>query len=104
MSKCLKKEQVSLLRFEKKIAGLAATLAAGGVIAKSVDGKLNAMEGSAAYAEIQAALVNLAEVTAHAHDVINAKAVQVGLETLQATGGAPKRSVSSVVTSIFGIG
>ena len=104
MSKCLKKEQVSLLRFEKKIAGLAATLAAGGVIAKSVDGKLNAMEGSASYTEIQAALVNLAEVTTHAHAVINAKAAEAGLETLQVIGGVPKRSVSSVVASIFGIG
>lgn len=104
MSKSLKKEQVSLLRFEKQIVGLAGALAAGGVVAKAVDEKLNTSEGAAAYAEIQSALVHLADVTSRAHEVINSKAVSAGLETLQASGGTPKRSVSSAVASLFGIG
>ena len=44
--KDIRKEQVALLRFEKQLAGLAATLAAGGAVAKAADAKLNASEGS----------------------------------------------------------
>ena len=44
----LRKEQLVLLRFEKQIAGLAATLAAAGALAKTVDGKLAADAGSSA--------------------------------------------------------
>ncbi|WP_425409943.1 hypothetical protein [Hyphococcus sp.] len=100
----LRKEQLALLRFEKQIAGLAATLAAGAVVARGVDGKLHASQGTQAYADIQAALVNLAEVTSNAHDVLNAKAVEAGITVMQATGGIPKRKPSEAVLSILGIG
>ena len=104
MSKDVRKEQVALLRFEKKVVGLAAMLAAGAATAKAVDGKLHATDGTAAFAEMEAALVRLAEVTSHAHDALAAKATESGAMMLQATGGVPKRSVSSAVASILGIG
>jgi len=104
MSKDVRKEQVALLRFEKKVVGLAAALAAGAATAKSVDGKLNASDGAAAYAEMEAALLQLAEATNHAHQVMAAKAAESGAIMLQATGGVPKRAVSSAVASILGIG
>ncbi len=104
MSKDIRKEQVALLRFEKKIAGLAAALAAGAATAKAADGKLHASDATAAYAEVEAALVRLAEVTSHAHDALAAKATESGVMMLQATGGVPKRSVSSAVASILGTG
>ncbi|MEM8772497.1 MAG: hypothetical protein AAGD92_12685 [Pseudomonadota bacterium] len=104
MSKDLRKEQILLLRFEKQIAGLAAILAAGGAAAKTVDGKIHASEASVAYAEVEAALVNLANVTADAHDALNAKANSAGAHLLETAGGIPKSSVSSTVASILGIG
>lgn len=104
MSKDVRKEHVLLLRFEQKLAGLAAVAATGAAAAKMVDGKLHAPEASIAYAEIEAALVNLADVTAKAHDALAAKAAEGGMLMLQASGGTPKRSVSSTVASILGIG
>lgn len=103
--KDLRKEQVALLRFEKQIAGLAATLAAGAVVAKGVDGKLSASEGSEAFAEIQTAVVNLADVTAKAHDALNAKAMEAGAKLLEAAGGGlPKFEPAGAVRSILGLG
>ncbi len=104
MSTDVKKEQVALLRFEKKVVGLAGLLAAGAATAKVVDGKLNATDATAAYAEMEAALIRLAEATSQAHEVLAAKATESGVMMLQATGGVPKRSVSSAVASILGIG
>ena len=104
MSEDVRKEQVALLRFEKKVVGLAGALAAGVATAKAVDGKLHASDGAAAYAEMEAALMRLAEATSQAHDVLAAKATESGAIMLQATGGVPKRSVSSAVASILGIG
>lgn len=104
MSKDVRKEQVALLQFEKKVVGLAAMLAAGAATAKAVDGKFHASDATAAYAEMEAALVRLADVTSQAHDALAVKAAESGAVMLQATGGVPKRSVSSAVGSILGIG
>lgn len=104
MTKDLRKEQAVLLRFEKQIAGLAATLATLGAAAKAADGKLHATEATKAYADLQAALVNLAEATGEAHATVNAKAMEVGATVMQATGGLPKRPPAKVVESILGIG
>lgn len=104
MKKDVRKEQLVLLRFEKQIAGLAATLAAGAATAKAADGKLDASEGVAAYAELQTALVNLAEVTSKAHETMNAKATEVGARVYEASGGIPKGEPLAVVKLILGIG
>ena len=103
MKKDLRKEQVALLRFEKQIVGLAATLAAGGAVAKAADGKLHASEGIESYAEIQSALMHLAEVTGKAHEVMNAKAVETGATLLKA-GGLPKEPPAQVIASVLGLG
>lgn len=100
MKKDLRKEQVALLRFEKQIAGLAATLAAGAVVAKSVDGKLHASEAQQAYADMQQALMHLAEVTGAAHEVINERAAEAGLRVFEA--GIPKQP-PQVIASILGL-
>ncbi|GJL91899.1 hypothetical protein [Hyphococcus sp.] len=103
--KDLRKEQLVLLRFEKQIAGLAAVLAASAVAAKGVDGKLHASQGAEAYAEIQTALVNLAEVTGKAHEALNAKALEAGATLFKAAGGGlPKFEPSEAVRSILGLG
>lgn len=104
MTKDLKKEQLVLLRLEKQIAGVAAILATGAASAHAADAKLATTEASAAFGEIQTALVKLAEATGQAHQVLNAKAMDAGLNILQASGGVPKRSVTATVSSILGIG
>lgn len=104
MTKDLRKEQLVLLKFEKQIAGLAATLAAGAVAAKSVDGKIHAADASSGLADVQAALVYLAEVTSATHDAINVKAIEAGATIMQASGGIPKRDPAKAVISILGIG
>lgn len=103
--KDLRKEQLALLRFEKQIAGLAATLAAGAAVAKGVDGKLHASQGVEAYAQIQSALVNLAVVTGQVHETMNVKVMEIGAHVLEAAGGGrPKHDVVEGVKSILGIG
>ncbi len=105
MKKDLRKEQLVLLRIEKQIAGLAATLAVGATAAKAADGKLHATQAQTAHADIQAALVNLAEVTGQAHEALNAQAIELGFKVLQAAGGGlPKKDPPAAVASILGIG
>ena len=104
MTKDLRKEQMVLLRFEKQIAGLAATLATLGAAAKAADGKLHATEATTGFGDIQDALMKLAEATGQTHAAVNAKAVEVGATLFQATGGTPKKEPPQVVASILGIG
>ncbi len=101
----IRKEQLALLRVEKQIAGLAAVLAAGATAAQAADDKLQAPVGTDAFAEIQAAVVNLAEVTTRAHETMNAQAAELGARMFEAGGrGLPKDTTASVVASIFGTG
>lgn len=102
--KDIRKEQLFLLRMEKQIAGLAATLAAGAGVAQAADVKLGASEASQSFAELQSALVNLAEVATHTHAALNEKAVEAGARVLEASGGVPKETTAKVVTSILGLG
>jgi hypothetical protein len=104
MTKDIRREQMVLLRFEKQIAGLAATLAVGAVAVKAADGKLHASVGGEAFAEIQAAVIHLANVTGKAHEAMSIKALEVGAVMHQATGGLPKKDPPSVVASLLGIG
>ena len=60
--------------------------------AKGADGKLHATGGMEAYASIEGALMNLAEVTGQAHEALNVKATEVGARLLEAAGGGlPKK-------------
>ena len=103
MKKDVRKEQVTLLRFEKKIAGLAAALAAGSATASSAGQKLGGTAASDAYADIEASLLHLADVTTKAHEALNAEAMALGYKTLQVSG-VPKDPPAEVVRSILGIG
>ncbi|MEM9168463.1 MAG: hypothetical protein AAGC56_02320 [Pseudomonadota bacterium] len=100
--KDLRKEQVSLLRFEKQIAASAAALAALQTSAQAAEMKL---DGAAleAYADLQSAMLNLADVTTRVHESLNAKAEELGCATFQAWG-VPKDPPKSVVSSILGLG
>ena len=106
MTKDVRKEQLALLRFEKQVAGLAAGLAALSVAAKAGDGKLHATIGEQSIADAQAAIMNLAQITANAHDTLNVQAAELGARLLEVGGGGTpnKKSVASVVSSIFGLG
>jgi hypothetical protein len=104
MSKDVRREQVKLLQFEKKIVGLAAFLAASSTAAASASTKINHEAASRAYDDIRAALVNLADVTAHAHAAFEAGVAAEGLKALEASGGVPKRDVAQVVQSVLGLG
>lgn len=103
MTKDVRKEQVQLLKFEKKLAGLAAFVAAGSATAASAADKVNAEATMKAYADISNALVHLADVTTKAHAALEASAVQAGVRALQ-LNGAPKNPPSEVVRSLLGIG
>lgn len=103
MTKDVRKEQVQLLKFEKKLAGLAAFVAAGSATAASAAGKVNAEATMKAYSDISNALLHLADVTTKAHAVLEASVVETGVRALQANG-APKNPPSEVVRSLLGIG
>lgn len=102
--KDIRKEQLFLLRLEKQIAGLAATLAVGAGVAEAADAKLGASEASQSFGELQSALVNLAEVATHTHAALNEKAADAGARILEASGGIPKETTAKVVASILGLG
>lgn len=102
--KDLRREQLVLLRFEKQIAGLAATLAAAGALSRTVDEKLAGEAGQTALASVQSALLHLAEATASAHAALNAEAIAAGARILNASGGTPKNPPTEIVRSILGIG
>jgi len=103
MTKDLRKEQVSLLRFEKQIASLASVLAAGAATQASASDKLGGAIALEAYEEIQASLVHLADVTTNAHEMLNAYADTIGAKTLN-VGGIPKPQSSEIVRLVLGLG
>ena len=105
MTKDVRKEQVELLKFEKKLAGLAAFVAAGAATAASAADKVNAEATMKAYADISNALVHLADVTTKAHTALEAQALAAGLRFFEANGGGTgKNPPAEVVRSILGIG
>lgn len=100
----IRKEQLALLRFEKKLAGLAAALAVAGGAAKAADLKLGVGDGARAFAELQNALMLLARATGEAHAELQARALEAGARMLSASGGVPKKDPPQAVASILGIG
>ncbi|MEZ5897582.1 MAG: hypothetical protein R3C40_07635 [Parvularculaceae bacterium] len=104
MSKDVRKEQVKLLQFEKRLVGLAAFLAAGASTAASASTKINHDAASRAYDDIRVAFAHLADVTSQAHAALEASVANEGLRALEASGGVPKRDVAQVVQSVLGLG
>ena len=104
MAKDVRKEQLKLLKFEKKLAGLAAFVAAGSATAASAADKINSEATAKAYDDIRTALVNLADVTAQAHQSLQESVVEAGARAMQIGGGMPKASSSEVVRSLLGLG
>lgn len=102
--KDVRKEQLELLKFEKKLAGLAAFFAAGSASAASAAEKLNGEATLKAYDDIRDALVRLADVTAEAHQTLQQSATEIGVRALEISGGVPKPPPSEVVRSLLGLG
>lgn len=104
MTKDVREEQLALLKFERKLAGLAAFVAAGSATAASAADKLNGETTLKAYNDIRDALVQLADVTAAAHQSLQGSVAEIGVRALEVSGGTPKASASEVVRSLLGIG
>ena len=104
MSKDVRKEQLVLLKFEKKLAGLAAFVAAGSATAASASEKMGGEASAVAYDQIRQALVNLAEATSNAHAALEKTAAEAGLKALEASGGVPKQPIGETVRSLVGLG
>ncbi len=104
MAKDVRKEQLVLLKFERKLAGLAAFVAAGSASAASASEKISPDAAFGAYQEIASALAHLAEVTAAAHQTLEATAAAAGARALEASGGVPKVNVAEAVRSALGLG
>lgn len=106
MTEDVRKEQIVLLQFEKKLAGLAAFVAASSATAASAADKINAEATMKAYDDIKAALVHLADVTTQVHASLQSTVVEAGVRALEATGGGggSKNPPAEVVRSILGIG
>ncbi len=85
MSKDVRKEQVKLLQFEKRLVGLAAFLAAGASTAASASTKINHEAASRAYDDIRVALAHLADVTSQAHAALDASVASEGVAFPRAT-------------------
>ncbi len=100
----IRKEQLALLRFEKRLVALATSLAAVGGAAKAADAKLGVTSGADAFVSLQNTLMTLAQATGEAHAAINAKAAEAGARMLTASGGIPKSEPETLVRSILGIG
>ncbi|MEK7264675.1 MAG: hypothetical protein AAB227_01125 [Pseudomonadota bacterium] len=104
MAKDVRKEQLVLLKFEQKLAGLAAFLAASSATVASAADKINGEATMKAYQDIQVALVQLADVTSAAHQSLQGTVAELGVRVLEASGGTPKASTAEVVRSVLGIG
>lgn len=104
MTKDVRKEQLVLLKFERKLAGLAAFLAASAASAASAADKLNGEATTKGYDEIRAALVHLADVTSQAHATMQSSVSEIGARALEVGGGQPKVAASEVVRSLLGLG
>lgn len=103
MTEDVRKEQIVLLQFEKKLAGLAAFVAASSATAASAADKINAEATMKAYDDIKAALVHLADVTTQVHASLQSTVVEAGVRALEASG-MPKNPPAEVVRSLLGIG
>ncbi len=101
----VKKEQLELLQFEKKLTGLAAALAAAGPMVAATARKTGDDSSLAAFQKVSDALVRLADATTEAHVTMEVVAQRAGLDFLRASGlpkGVP--SSSETVRSLLGIG
>ena len=70
MAKDVPKEQITSLRFEKELAGMAALVATGTAAAVSASNKIGSVAAQEAYADIETALVNLADETSNACKIL----------------------------------
>lgn len=93
----LRKPQISLLKYEKAIAG-----SVGLVMASAAGAKAAGVDVQDHYDKIQQAHLLLAETITDAHDAIGATAAEAGM--LLVEGGRPKLTVLEMVKSAFGLG
>lgn len=102
MTQSLKKQQVDLLRFEKELLALGASLAA---LSAGAGAQAATLVGGSAHeraVDVQTAYLALVQTVQAAHDAIEASAVHAGIELLQARG-QPKVGVMEAALSLFGM-
>ncbi len=104
MSEDVRNEQLTLLKFEKKLMGLAAFVAASSATAAQASSKIESDVPLAAYEDIKNALIHLADVTTKAHATLEQSTVDAGLRALEVSGGRPKGPPSEAVRLLLGIG
>lgn len=102
MSKSLKKQQVALLKFEKELLALGASLATLTVVTGAQTAEIVGDLANRQTAEMQDAYLKLVASVQNAHDVIEATALGAGVDLLQARG-QPKASVLEAALSLFGM-
>lgn len=100
MTKSLKREQARLLQMEKK-------LLAAGVVLAGMNGSANAHAilgdvASEQNARVTDAYLNLVQTVQTAHEAMNAKALALGVELMQAHG-VPKDPPLAVAKAILGL-
>lgn len=103
MTTDVKKEQLKLLQFEKKLVALAATLAAGAPTVAAAAEKTGSEASFEAYQKISTALIGLADATTEAHALMESVAAHAGADYLKASG-LPKQPPAEMVRLLFGLG
>lgn len=100
MTKSLKREQARLLQLEKKLLA-AGTILAGMTASANAHGILGGV-ASEHQSKVTDAYLSLVQAVQTAHDAMNAKAMALGVELLNA-GGAPKDKPFEAARSILGL-
>jgi|GEM_PF-4070243 len=98
----LRKQQLTLLKYEKTIKNGAIVLSAGGALAAANADKVLGGKAAAALAELRDAHMALAQKASEAHDVLGVAALEAGAKV--SDGGLPKDAVNTVVKSLLGLG
>jgi hypothetical protein len=101
MTKSLKREQLRLLKLEKRLLAVGAGIAgltAGGANAKEILGEMTTEHAS----KVTDAYLGLVQSVQAAHDALNAKAMALGVELLKA-GGQPKDRTLDAARQILGL-
>ncbi len=98
----LRKQQLTLLKYEKTIKNGALVLGAGGAVAAANADKVLGGEAAAALADLREAHMALAQKASEAHDVLGMAALEAGARV--SDGGLPKETINTVVKSLLGLG
>ncbi|MEM9705894.1 MAG: hypothetical protein AAF850_07435 [Pseudomonadota bacterium] len=101
MNKDLRREQITLLKFEKKLEELAQSFAAARPTVARTDSALAAPVASDGYEQVRLGIISLSNALSEAHTAIKTRADELGVRTADAFG-LPKRDPYGAIRSILG--